>query len=142
MKKETIAAVIFGVLLGVIGALILIGKARLMGTSSSKSIPNSKNISPAASAAKPTQLLVLAGPTNLSIFETNSMTIKGKASAGGLIVIQSPIKEVILTVEKDSFSTDFPLALGENVISVNLYPKDPKASPQQKILKIYYLDEK
>lgn len=142
MKKETIAAIFFGVLLGVCGAFILISRARQFGNQNGKNIPNTKNITPIISPSQKGQLLEVSGPANGSIFQSQNITIKGKAAKGSLIVIQSPIKEVAIQVEKDSFSTDFPLALGENVIAVNSYSKDSKTPAQQKVLKIYYLDEK
>lgn len=142
MKKETVAAVFFGVLLGVVGAFVLIGKARLIGSQPDKGIPNTKNVTPAVLTIAPSQLLEIIEPKPLSIYETNKVVIKGKAGKDSLIVIQSPIKEEVLTIEKDTFSKEFPLALGENVISISLYSKNPKVSPQQKTLKIYYLDEK
>jgi len=44
-------------------------------------------------------------------------------------------------VEKEDFTVDMPLALGENVISLTLYPKNSQGRSQQKELRIYYLDE-
>ena len=57
MKKETVAAIFFGILLGVVGALVLIGKTRLIGSQPDKGIPNTKNVTPAVEAVKPSQLL-------------------------------------------------------------------------------------
>jgi len=142
MKKETIAAVFFGVVLGVGGAFILITRARQMSNQNTKNIPNTKHISPAVAQNSKTQLLELSDPKNASIYASSTMKIKGKMSKNSLIVIQSPIKEVVLQNEAETFQTDFPLALGENVISITAYAKDSKTPAQQKNLKIYYLDEK
>ena len=46
-----------------------------------------------------------------------------------------------MKVTSDTFSADFPLAFGENVITVSEYQKDTQAVAQEKELKVYYLDE-
>ena len=44
-----------------------------------------------------------------------------------------------LTIKSD-FKISFPLALGENVIKIVAYPKNKTFRPQEKDLKIYYID--
>jgi hypothetical protein len=140
MKKETIIAIFFGILLGVTGALLIVAKSRQITTSRGKSLNSA--ITPSPIKTKKTQSLEITSPKNKSFALTNNIVIKGKASRGSLIVVQSPIKELASKNEKENFSLEFPLALGENVISISVYPQDSHLSPQEKILKIYYLDEK
>lgn len=140
MKKETIAAIFFGILLGVGGAVIMVGKAKQIGTNK-VSVGSAKNITPEVSRNAKIQPLQITQPKTQSKFATNSLTIKGKASKEGLIVIQSPIKELVFKNIKESFSVEFPLALGENVITVTVYPKESQIPAQTKTLKLYFLDE-
>ncbi len=57
------------------------------------------------------------------------------------MVIQSPIKNLVFKAEKDQFSVNFPLALGENIIRITIYPQDKKIPQQEKELRVYYLKE-
>lgn len=140
MKKETIAAISFGILLGVVGAFVMISKAKQIG-SGKTSINNSKTNTASSAAKLEIKSLEVKSPTNQSRSNKNSTTIKGKTNKNSLILIQSPIKELAFKNVKEDFSTSFPLALGENIITVTVYPKDPQIPPQQKVLKVYYLDE-
>ncbi len=58
-----------------------------------------------------------------------------------MIIIQSPIKDLVFKNDKEQFSTDFPLALGENVIRIGAYPQDKLLRSQEKELRIYYFSE-
>lgn len=142
MKKETIAAIFFGVLLGVIGAFIMISKAKQISSNKVMNENVKNTTATASSKLKNIKNLEVTSPTNQSLSSTNSLIVKGKVEKNSLIVIQSPVKEVVLKNNKESFETAFPLALGENLITITAYPKDTHISPQQKVLKVYYLDEK
>lgn len=141
MKKETIIAVFLGVLLGLSFAVILIfnlrqsepKKAGQIGQSNITPSPKTKTLE-----VRPLEVL---SPTDTSIINKNSVIIKGKASKDSLIVIQSPIKDEVFKNEKEDFSVTFPLALGENVITIASYPKKAQANPQIKTLRVYFLDE-
>lgn len=144
MKKETLIAITFGVVLGIIGAVIMVARAKQMETARAKQISgNLKNITPTVSlGGLKVQTLEVIEPKDSSLFTGNSIRIKGRANADSLVVIHSPIKDLIFKSDKKDFSATFPLALGENVISVSVYPKDKQIPPQERILKVYYLDEK
>lgn len=141
MKKETIIAIVFGILLGTVGAFVMITKAKQIGTN--RTIQESKRNSATTPSARTAnlQLLKLTAPKDRSLSTKNSIKIKGKTEKDSLIVVQSPIKELSLKSKTASFQIDFPLALGENIISITSYPKDSQVPAQQKILKIYYLEE-
>jgi len=69
------------------------------------------------------------------------VVIKGKAAKDSLIVIQSPVQDIIIKNDKEEFSATMSLAIGENVIHISVYPKDQQGKGQEKELRVYYLDE-
>src|SRR5690606_31683487 len=93
-----------------------------------------KNVIPAGK-----QVLEISEPKSQSIVNTNKITIKGKAEKNSLIVIQSPINNTVFKSENQDFSATVPLALGENVISVNAY--SGTSTQQEMTLQIYYVQE-
>ena len=143
MKKETVVAVILGIAAGLGVAVIMIGKAREGQMMSSKSISTSIQVSPTVSLKnKQFQSLEITEPEIGSIQSGKTVTIKGKASIGALLIVQSVIKNVAIKLDKTDFTIlDFPISLGENTIRVTVYPKDSQIPPQEKELKVYYLDE-
>lgn len=142
MKKETVTAIVFGIILGGILAVILIVKNRETKLAQNKTIaPTEKTIRPSTTGNVNLQQLEIISPNDRSIVNKNSITIKVKAIKDSLVVMQSPIKDLVFRTDKDQFSVDWPLVFGENVIQITIYPKDIKLRSQEKELKIYYLDE-
>lgn len=140
MKKEIGVAIFFGVVLGLVVAIFMIinfwgagGQRQNITGSSVSPTPKTKEVQ-----IKP---LVITQPTDSSITNKNNITIKGKADIKQLIVIQSPIKDTVLNNEKEDFSLNFPLALGENIITISAYAKKSQSIPQVKTLKVYFLNE-
>lgn len=141
MKKETVIAVFFGILFGAVVALFLIAKNKEFQFNTTKTIAPSGILNQKAkSNPLVTDILEISEPQNNSIFSTNSIQIKGTAEKNSLIVILSPIKEMIFNNEQKDFSVTFPLALGENVIDITVHSKDNRVRPQEKELRIYYLE--
>lgn len=142
MKKETITAIVFGIILGGILAVILIVKNRDSQLNKNKSIAPKEKVNQSSMVGnlnlKP---LEITEPGDRSIVNKSTITIKANTIKNSLVVIQSPIKDMVFQTEKDQFSVDFPLAYGENVIKVAIYPKDKQVRAQEKELRIYYLDE-
>lgn len=142
MKKETIVAIVFGVLLGGFVAIIIITKNRQVQLEKSKTIaPTEKPISLQKIDQFKFQPLEIINPASGVIVDKNEITITAKATKKSLVVIQSPIKDTVFKLEKDQFSVNFPLALGENIIRVAVYPQDKKLHPQEKELRVYYLKD-
>lgn len=141
MKKETIIAIFLGLLFGGVMAVFISFKSKEMELSTNKVIvPPKENLtSPNLSGIK-TQSLELSEPADNSIVETNSVEFKGKAAKDSLIVIQSPIKDLVIKNSQEKFNLEIPLALGENSIKIVVYPKDKQLRPQEKFIKIYYID--
>jgi hypothetical protein len=141
MKKEVGIAIVCGVILGLIVAAIMISKIRQLENPKVK-LPSEAQISPAIkNLNSQIKTLEIAQPGDQAIIAQNSVQIKGKAVKGSLIVVQSPIKDILLTNKDESFSITVPLALGENIITIASYPKGTQQRSQEKTLRVYYLDE-
>lgn len=142
MKKETTAAIIFGVIFGSILAIILVLRNKQVQLTQSKPLTKVVSITPVAknSALEFTQLELLE-PKDEIITNKNTIRIRGKAAKNSVIIIQSPIRDVVIKAEKEEFTTSFPLAYGENVITVTAYTTESIQKTQTRQLKVYYLDE-
>jgi len=142
MKKETGFAIFLGIMLGLTVAIIMVFKAKQEETAKAKPITAALQSTPTPflSSAR-IQGLEISSPTDATIVKTKSIKITGKASKEALIVIQSPVKELVFKNEKIDFNEDFPLAAGENVIRISVYPKDTQLRIQEKELRVYYLVE-
>lgn len=143
MKKETSIAVGIGAILGLSIAFFLVIYTKNAQLAGKKVMNQTVEVTPAASAAQSTAPLVLEiqSPDNGAITNDKSVTIKGKASKGNLLVIQSAIKNSASVTTDDTFSVDFPIAKGENIIHITLYSKDSGGIGQEKELRVYSLDE-
>lgn len=142
MKKETVIAIMLGIVFGVIVAVVMVVKTKDQQIDKVKPMNTALHITPTISVNNTQfQPLQITSPETGVIVDKNAVTITTKASKDALIVIQSPIKTMIMKVTSETFSADFPLAFGENVITVSEYQKDTQAVAQEKELKIYYLDE-
>lgn len=142
MKKETIIAIIFGIIFGALVALFLLAKNKEFQLTKTKTIGPTKKTSKIVKNIKANQRsLEILEPQDGSIFEAKTVTVKGKAAKDSLIVIQSPVKETVIKNDKEEFTASFPLALGDNVIKITVHLKDNQSRPQEKELHIYNLDE-
>lgn len=141
MRKEIIIAIVFGVILGLGVAGFMIFNLKRAGVKNTKTL-NTAGPSPVVeNKTVVLQPLEISEPSNNALFNTNSIKIKGKASKGSLIIAQSAIKDLAFKNEKQDFEIDFPLALGENKITVAAYTSENTTVPQVRLLNIYYLDE-
>lgn len=146
MNKESIIAVVLGLVLGIgvaFGVVFYtVNKQKHENTAIQQAGNASGSASLKPSSAPPTvtilQSLELSSPQSGSITQDKSTVIKGSAGPKTLIIVQSPIKTSTMSVEKDVFSIDFPLALGENTISVSAY-HEGAVLPVQKKLYVYRL---
>lgn len=144
MRKETILAVFLGIIFGGIVALFLIVKNKEFQLNKTKVIAPTGLVTQKSVKDKDKVNIVpleITEPNDSIIITTNSVKIKGKVTKGSLIVIESPVNEMIFKNEKEVFSVDFPLALGENVINLVAYPNDKHVRIQEKNFKVYYLEE-
>ncbi len=142
MKRETLVAIVFGIVFGSCLAIFLLWQNRNSQFLKDKVIqPVSKTKSASLNDELNGKLLELSQPETGTIVNQKTVTIKGKAPVNALLVIQSPIKDMVLTNDKEDFSIDFPLAMGENAITVSAYTKGTQIKSQVKELKIYYLTQ-
>ncbi|EKE14389.1 MAG: hypothetical protein ACD_12C00531G0001 [uncultured bacterium] len=86
------------------------------------------------------QTFELSEPADNAIFEKDIIRFKGTAAKNSLIIIQSPIKDLVVKNTQGKFDLEFPLALGENSIKIVVYPKEKQFRPQEKFIKVYYID--
>lgn len=142
MKKETIFAIILGIAAGVGVAFFMVIKARESQIQKAKPI-STINLTPTISVqSNQISNLEVTQPDNGFITTDTVVAIKGKASKGSLLVVQSPIKNVVQQLKSDSFTVDsFPLAQGENVIKLTVYPQNPQFAAQEKELRVYNIEE-
>ncbi|MFA6080857.1 MAG: hypothetical protein WC741_00430 [Patescibacteria group bacterium] len=141
MKKETIIAIFFGLLFGGVVAVFISLKSKDIELSKNKVIvpPAEKIVSPNSGGIE-MQPLILTEPANNAIIEKNIIRFKGTAAKDSLMVIQSPIKDLIVKNTQEKFDLEFPLALGENSIKIVVYPKEKQFRPQEKFIKVYFID--
>lgn len=141
MKKEAIIAIVFGIVLGSILAVFLIAKNKERLLDKSKSISPLEKGTQSSQASGNIQQLGITEPGDKTIVYKNTITIKGTFTKNSLIIIQSPIKDTVIKNGSEQFSTDFPLALGENVIRIGAYPKDKQLRSQEKEIRVYYFSQ-
>lgn len=141
MKKETITAIFLGLLFGGVMAVFISLKSKDIELSKNKVIaPPKEKSSTNLIGDLEMQTLEISEPTNNAIFEKDIIRFKGTAAKDSLIVIQSPIKDLAVKNTQGKFDLEFPLALGENSIKIAIYPQEKQFRPQEKYIKVYYID--
>ncbi len=141
MKKETVVAIILGLLFGGIVAVFISLKSKDIELSKNKVIPPLKEkIVSSNLTGVEMKSLELTEPANNAIYEKDTIRFKGIVSKDSLIVVQSPIKDLVVKNTNEKFDFEFPLALGENSIKIVVYPKEKQFRPQEKFIKVYYID--
>lgn len=139
MKKEGLIAIFLGIIIGVVFAFFLVNQIKKSHLDQNKTlIKNQPTITPLVKNLE-TSFLEITTPEDHRVFTQPSINIKGKANKNYLIIISSPIKEVVINNKNGDFQTDFPLALGENNIQIVLYSKEKSKSILSKTLTVYYL---
>jgi hypothetical protein len=141
MKKETSVAIFLGLLFGAILAIFISMESKDLELSKNKVIapPKEKTVTTNQNAFE-MQPLELSEPVDNVIVTTNSIHFKGTAPKDSLIIIQSPLSETIIKNLKSKFDLEFPLAMGENSIKMVVYPKEKQFRPQEKFIKVYFID--
>lgn len=141
MKKETMVAIFLGLLFGGVVAVFISFKSKDIELTKNKVItPLKEKVSSPNSSGIKLQSLELTEPADKAIFENNTVHLKGTATKDSLIIVQSPIKDLIISNKQTKFDLEFPLALGENSIKIVVYPKEKQFRPQEKSIKVYFID--
>lgn len=141
MKRETVIAITLGILLGAgIGLFVLFKsnngeqtKVIPVGDTENHKVVNTTNTS------SDQTVLTIAQPEEFTLVTKKEITIKGKTQPNSLIVIQSPASSKVFKNKEENFSETFPLALGENTISISSY--SDSSNPQEVTLQVYYVEE-
>jgi len=139
MKRETIIAISFGILLGAVAGGVVLFKTN--ANDQAKVIPvatdGKKVVTQAPDSGSTRAQLVISEPVGNTVASSKTIKIVGRAPVGSLIIAQSPTAEKVLKNEKNEFSMELPLAVGENVINVSMYVGG--GVPQEQILRVYYV---
>ncbi|CAN5130290.1 hypothetical protein BH09PAT2_BH09PAT2_09990 [soil metagenome] len=141
MNRETIFAIVFGIILGIgVGFFVLFQTNR---NDKAKVIPVAKDTPKKQVATAPVTagqiVLKVSAPENNTVVVKKDITIKGKAPKNSLIVLQSAGSRQIIKTEKEDFSIAYTLSPGENLINISAY--SGTSSPQETTLQIYYVEE-
>lgn len=140
MKKETIFAISFGVVLGVLAGILVLFQARhseeakVIPVEAGKEVVNEKVVD----LDSIEEQLVIVSPSTNSVFDKDSFELSGEAPLNGLVVIQTPIEELVFKNKEKNFKKEVKLALGENVINISVYSGN---SVQEEVIRIYYIKE-
>lgn len=141
MKRETIVAIVFGILLGAGAGLFVLFQTN--NSEEAKVIPieadDKRVVTQAVTASTSQAQLVISTPATGAVVHEDTVQISGKAPLNGLLVFQSQVSEKILKNEKGDFAVEMPLALGENVIQISVYAGS--STPQEQTLRVYYLND-
>lgn len=142
MKRETIIASTIGIILGV-GVAVAVLLRTMPIQQAQENVIAEEDVSPTPVPQREVEEYVLdvTEPQNDIISDSDTIRVEGKASEDSLMVIQSPVGQEVFQNDAEAFSIDFPLALGENVILVALYPNDDPAGYQEKEINVYYFPE-
>lgn len=147
MNKESIIAIVLGLVLGIVVAVGAVSITVSRQKARNSQIQEAENTASSGAQLQTTivpptvtvlQSLQIDAPQSGMITQDKTVAIKGNAGANTLLVVQSPIKTTLTKLDKATFSVDFPLALGENVIAVSAYHEGASV-PVQKKLYIYRL---
>lgn len=140
MKRETVIAIVFGILLGAGVGLVVLFQTN--SSEEAKVIPieaDERQVVTQSPAATTQAQLVITEPLSHTVTSREEITIQGNAPINGLILVQSPSTERIFKNEQAEFTVDVPLARGENVINISVYAGS--STPQEQVLRVYYLPE-
>jgi len=141
MRKEATIAIILGAFLGAFLSLVFIQKSKTDEIEKRKKIIPTETLSLNKKVDNSNfQSLEIIEPESGLIVGKKEISIKLRAPKNSLLIIQSPIKEIVLENNQSNVSFVFPLVLGENVIKIAAYPKDRTISAQEKEIKVYYLE--
>lgn len=142
MKKEVLIAIVCGIGLGLVVAFVLVRQIREMESGKGAQIKTNAGKVLVSATSQNEQNLEINEPSTDAVVEQNTIAIKGKAQKGSFLVIQSAAKDLVFKLEKANvFSVKFPLIVGENIISITMYPQNKKVRTQEKTIKVYFLEK-
>lgn len=137
MKRETIIAIVLGVVMGALIAIFLILNVREKAISEKKIITTQPTPT-LIIEKKEVEALEITSPKNDSSVNKDTITITGKAKKNSIIVFNSPSGERALKPEDSEFSIIFPLSLGQNIIKITAYNE---GKIEEKSLQVLYVED-
>jgi len=141
MKKETSIAIGMGIVFGLVFSFLVIANTQ-KNQSVSQKTPTQKTRPVTKEQQTAAQPITITEPNDGAIIMEPSVTIKGKTDKNSFVIVQTQVKDMSFTTKSEEFEYSIPLTLGENVIHINVYPKDSNGKIQEKELHIYYLNTK
>ncbi len=142
MKKESIIAIIFGIGLGLVVAIFLLNFSQKNIKLQNQLLSKKQEVTPSISLFKlEPVILEIEQPNEKMISKTNQIKIKGKATKGNFLLVNSVNKQEFFPLKKDQFELDIPLNLGENIIHFALISKEKGGVLINKSISVYYLPE-
>lgn len=144
MNRESLIAIILGLTLGVMVALgavfYTVQKQKQANTEAADNNSASASASMIKVSIPPTvtvlQSLDIDRPQSGIVTQNKTVAVVGKTGKQALLVFQSPMKTMVEETKTGSFVIDFPLALGENTITISAYYANV-AMPVQKKIYVY-----
>ncbi|MBP6045351.1 MAG: hypothetical protein WAT72_03355 [Microgenomates group bacterium] len=142
MKKEVLVAIVCGVGLGLIVAFVMVRQIHEMEIDKGAQIKTNSGKLQLSTTSQNAQNLEISEPSTDAVVDQSSITIKGKAQSKSFLVFQSTAKDSVMKLgNKSDFSIKLPIIVGENVISITMYPEDKTVRTQEKIIKVYNLQK-
>lgn len=142
MKKEVLVAIVCGIGLGLIVAFVMVRQIHEMEIDKEAQIKTNSGKLLLSTTSQNAQNLEISEPSTDVVVDQSSITIKGKAQKKSFLVFQSAAKESVLKLDSTSdFSVKLPLIVGENLISITMYPQDKTVRTQEKVIKVYNLQK-
>ena len=142
MKKEVLIAIVCGVGLGLIVAFVMVRQIHEMEIDKGAQIKTNSGKLQLSTTSQNAHNLEISEPSTDAVVDQSSITIKGKAQSKSFLVFQSTAKDSVMKLgNKSDFSIKLPIIVGENVISITMYPEDKTVRTQEKIIKVYNLQE-
>lgn len=137
MKKETIIAIVLGIVAGIGIAGAVIYNSKQASQENADVILDNVSPTPQVDTSELAPLLLTA-PDNEAVLDTSTVTLEGSSQKGALVVVQSLTGEKVLNLEEKDFRVDVTLVPGENNIRVTAYND---RNIDSRSLTLYYVNE-
>ncbi len=137
MKKETIIAIVLGIIAGIgIAGFVIFNSKRAASNSSDVILDN---ITPTVSLnTDELSPLLITAPEDELVVEESTIELTGSAQVGSLMVVQTPNSEDTFTLEESNFTRHLELLPGENIIKVTSYNQK---NIDSRTLEVYYIEK-
>ncbi|OGG14657.1 hypothetical protein A2773_02625 [Candidatus Gottesmanbacteria bacterium RIFCSPHIGHO2_01_FULL_39_10] len=147
MKKDTIAAILVGFIIGLVAAFALVNLPQLFKKDFRLSF-NFPSFFPSSASPIPTpqknsevlSSLEISKPKDQSILENKEISLEGTAPKNSTLIISTSQEDKILPSDDGLFSTELELSEGANIISITSLSEN--SIYETKRLTLFYTPEK